>query len=261
MGPLALIRRHLARHVVGYLALFVALGGTSYAAVHIGSAQIADGGVKSVDIADGTIASRDIRNRGIRGVDVAKGTLRASNFAGGLPAGATGPTGPGGAAGDRGPSFADGTQVANVNEFACETPVTVGTLKVSVTTPSRIWVHAHGAVRDNGAPTTTYGMWASLRDASGAQTLAASASAWDSNAANGGNDDAVMPLGIDGVLLAEVHPLGDGTGSTAYVAAPGTYELRLVVYATDGTACTTPLPGFGWNQGNGLDYILLGTTP
>jgi hypothetical protein len=252
MGPLALIRRHLARHVVGYLALFVALGGTSYAAVQITGAQIADG----------TIRSRDIRNGTIHGADVAKGTLRARNFAGGLPAGARGPAGPAGADGARGPSFGAGTQVANVNNIACDTPTVVGTSTVTVSTPSRIWVHGHGTLSDDGSPATTYGMWIQLRDAAGTTPLAASASAWDNNAANAGADDALMPLSVDGVLLAEVHPLGEGAGSTAYVAQPGTYQLRLVVDATDITApCTTTLPDFGDNQGAGLDFVLLGTTP
>ena len=35
------MRAHLRRHVVGYLALFVALGGTSYAAVQLPSGSVA----------------------------------------------------------------------------------------------------------------------------------------------------------------------------------------------------------------------------
>lgn len=254
MSALELVRRHVVRHLVGYIALFVALGGTSYAAAQIGSSQIANDGVKSVDIANGTIASRDIANGTIRGVDVAKGTLHAANFAGGaLPAGPKGAQGVAGPAGVRGPSFADGKQVENVNGIACNTPVSVGTLPVTVSTASRIWVHAHGTLIDNNAGSTEYSLFAELRDATDAQALARIPPAVDDNSANTGADDDIMPLSTDGVLLST------GAGAAAFVAQPGTYQLHLMVLAA-GT-CTTPLPNFGDNQGAGLDYLLLGTTP
>ena len=40
------------------MALFVALGGTAYAVNTVGSADIIDGQVKSVDVGDGEILSR-----------------------------------------------------------------------------------------------------------------------------------------------------------------------------------------------------------
>jgi hypothetical protein len=76
--------------VVAYLALFVALGGSSYAAVKVGSAQIVNN----------SVASKDVRNESITGADVKNRSLLARDFkAGQLPAGQTGPQGPQGAPG------------------------------------------------------------------------------------------------------------------------------------------------------------------
>jgi hypothetical protein len=76
---------HLRTNAVAYLALFVALGGTSYAAValpknSVGAAQIKKDAVRSGDVKNGSLAAADFK-------------------AGQLPAGASGPTGPQGPAG------------------------------------------------------------------------------------------------------------------------------------------------------------------
>ena len=63
------IRAHASfSNVVAVMALFVALGGTSYAATRIGSKQIKNNSVRSVDI----------KNRTIRGKDIAAGVLGAT---------------------------------------------------------------------------------------------------------------------------------------------------------------------------------------
>src|SRR5918998_536457 len=83
-------RRPSPAMVVALVALFVALGGTSYA------------------VATGSIDSREIKNNTVRSSDVRNGTLLSRDFrAGQLPAGATGargPTGPRGATGAWGPA-------------------------------------------------------------------------------------------------------------------------------------------------------------
>ena len=79
---------HMRGHLIAYLALFFALGGTSIAAVNalprnsVGSPQIKNGSIQKVDIARRTISAL----RGLRG-----------------PRGLTGATGPAGAAGTQGP--------------------------------------------------------------------------------------------------------------------------------------------------------------
>ena len=70
---------HLRSNAVAYLALFVALGGTSYAAV-----QLPANSVKAKQIAKNAVATAEVKD----------GSLTVKDFQGGLPAGPTGPQGP-----------------------------------------------------------------------------------------------------------------------------------------------------------------------
>jgi hypothetical protein len=64
-----MFRKHLTfANVIAMIALFVALGGTSYAAIRIGSKQIKNNSVQSVDI----------KNRTIKSIDIAPGTIGAT---------------------------------------------------------------------------------------------------------------------------------------------------------------------------------------
>jgi hypothetical protein len=89
----SIIRRggaHVRRNTVAYIALVLAMGGTSYAASElphdsVGSAQIRKNAVRSSDVKDGALRARDFR-------------------AGDLPAGPAGPAGPEGPAGPQGPA-------------------------------------------------------------------------------------------------------------------------------------------------------------
>ena len=81
--------------IVALVALFVAMGGLSYAAATIGSAQIKNNSIRS----------KDIRNNDVRSKDVRNGSLLRKDFKRGqLPAGAQGPKGERGATGSPGPS-------------------------------------------------------------------------------------------------------------------------------------------------------------
>jgi len=63
------IRKQLSfANVIAMIALFVAMGGTSYAAIKIGSKQIRNNSVQSVDI----------KNRTIKSVDIAPGVIGAT---------------------------------------------------------------------------------------------------------------------------------------------------------------------------------------
>jgi hypothetical protein len=78
-------------NVVASLALFAALGGSSYAAIAVTGAQVRDG----------SLTGRDVRNSSITGKDVRNQSLLAQDFKSGqLPAG---PQGPKGDKGDPGP--------------------------------------------------------------------------------------------------------------------------------------------------------------
>src|SRR4051794_34360460 len=65
---------------VALLALFVALGGSSYAALRIGTKQISNNSVRSVDIKNRTIRGKDIHRRTVRGGNVARRTLSGGNL-------------------------------------------------------------------------------------------------------------------------------------------------------------------------------------
>jgi hypothetical protein len=86
-------RRPSAAMIVALLALFVSLGGSSYAAVRIGSKQIADNSIRS----------KDVHNNDLRSADIEDGSLLAKDFAPSqLPSGRQGPAGPAGPRGDKG---------------------------------------------------------------------------------------------------------------------------------------------------------------
>jgi hypothetical protein len=68
-------RRPSPAMIVALLALFVALGGSSYAAVKIGARDIQRGAVGTRAIANNSIRSADIRNATVSGTDVKDDSL------------------------------------------------------------------------------------------------------------------------------------------------------------------------------------------
>lgn len=86
-------------NVTATIALVVAMGGTSYAAVTITGKNIKNGSVGSVDIARNAITSAKVKNGSLLRQDFRAGQLPAGPTG---PAGATGPTGPMGPAGAQG---------------------------------------------------------------------------------------------------------------------------------------------------------------
>ena len=111
--------RHISpATVIATVALIVALGGTSYAAValapnSVGTSQIKEGAVQSSDIKDGTIGSADIAAGAIQASDLSKVAAKALDGKDGKDGkdGAQGPAGPAGArgaTGATGPAGADG---------------------------------------------------------------------------------------------------------------------------------------------------------
>ena len=100
--------RHLRANVVGYLALAVALGGTSYAAISLPAKSV---GAK--ELKPNAVNSKKVRNRSLKAVDFRRGQLPPGEV------GLRGPQGPGGAPGldglqgPPGPTFAAETDGAN----------------------------------------------------------------------------------------------------------------------------------------------------
>lgn len=97
---------HIRRQYAGFLALFVALGGTSYAlaAGSIGSREIANNSIGSLDVRNNTLRSVDVFNNTLTGRDIKNGSIYRRDLAPGVQlSGPTGPTGVMGSPGPRGP--------------------------------------------------------------------------------------------------------------------------------------------------------------
>lgn len=83
--------------LLSLVALFVALGGTSYAAITVTSKDVKDNSLASADVRDGSLTGKDVKDRSLTALDVR----------GGLPAGEPGARGP---QGERGPQGDPGVQ-------------------------------------------------------------------------------------------------------------------------------------------------------
>ena len=66
-------------NVTALLALFIALGGSSYAAIRVGSEQIANNSIRSKDLHNNEVRGKDIRKGTVRGTDVHDGDLKGKD--------------------------------------------------------------------------------------------------------------------------------------------------------------------------------------
>jgi hypothetical protein len=113
-----LSRRPSPAMVVACLALLVALGGTSVAAVNqlgrntVGPRQLQFGAVTAPKIRNNAVTSIKVRNRSLLRADFAPGQLPAG------PTGPQGPAGPAGAAGPAGPAGAIGAITVRTNSVS-----------------------------------------------------------------------------------------------------------------------------------------------
>jgi hypothetical protein len=136
------------------IAVFVALGGSSYAAVtlsknSVGSKQIANGQVKNTDLAKNAVTSAKVKN----------GSLLSADFKPGqLVGGAVGPQGPKGDTGPQGPSGADGsklqpaslrTVVGPTTPVPAYTPSTVGSADAFATCATGESIVGGGFIRSD----------------------------------------------------------------------------------------------------------------
>jgi hypothetical protein len=106
--------RYVRRHHIGLLALFIALGGASYAAAtlpanSVGTKQIKKNAVTSEKINKNAVTSKKINKNAVTSAKVKDGSLQGADFAAGqLPVGPQGPQGPKGDKGDPGTPGARG---------------------------------------------------------------------------------------------------------------------------------------------------------
>jgi hypothetical protein len=62
-------------NVLATVALFVALGGTSYAVLHVGSDDVVDNSLRSKDIRNNTLRGRDVHDRTLAARDIGRNKL------------------------------------------------------------------------------------------------------------------------------------------------------------------------------------------
>lgn len=75
------LRGHVTyANVTATLALIIALGGTSYAAIRVTGKSIVDGSVTSADVRNNSLRGKDVRNGTITGADVRNGTITGAKL-------------------------------------------------------------------------------------------------------------------------------------------------------------------------------------
>jgi hypothetical protein len=223
---------YVRKHHVALLALFVAMGGTSYAAFRlprnsVGSRQIQANAVNSGKVANGSLLKRDFK-------------------AGQVPAGLQGPKGDNGDKGDKGdaclasdpnckgPSGDTGPSFGQTFDFVGPPSVSICTDTTLIDKPitlarsSRIYVNGLVSLyaNDTGA---TLDLDVDLRSGDGNTTLA---------------NAAALTVRRTQVLTTEMQAatggvVSDNAASTPYVAKPGTYHL--VMHGNKSGTCATTL--------------------
>jgi hypothetical protein len=92
-------------NVMATIALFIGLGGSSYAALQVTGKNVKDGSVTGRDIKGGSLTGRNIANASLTSADIRNGTLTLRDLEpGAVPAGPAGGPGPAGPAGRQGPA-------------------------------------------------------------------------------------------------------------------------------------------------------------
>lgn len=159
---------YLKRHHIAFLALFITLGGTSYAATQlpknsVGSTQLRAGAVSEAKLAKSVKAK--LNRTGARGATGATGATGAKGDTGAT--GATGATGPAGAAGAKGDTGAKGDpgdagptgdtgptdgDTGGINDTVSPggpfTPISgYGAATVTLARPGKIWAMVTGDYR------------------------------------------------------------------------------------------------------------------
>ena len=95
-------------NVMATLAIFVALGGTSYAAAKLTGADIRNSSLTGKDVRNSSLTGKDVRNSSLTGRDIRNGSVAQRDLGPGVLAGvqgergATGATGATGAKGEKG---------------------------------------------------------------------------------------------------------------------------------------------------------------
>jgi hypothetical protein len=129
-------------NVVASLALFAALGGSSYAAISVTGAQVRDNSLSGRDVRNASLTGRDVRDRSLLAQDFKPGQLPAGPEGSQGDTGAPGPKGDTGAPGAKGDQGEPGIGYLAGQLAAPLAPNAGGSLQpVTLERPSRLLVH------------------------------------------------------------------------------------------------------------------------
>jgi hypothetical protein len=140
----ARVAQHVKSNAVAWLALFLAVGGASYAAVRLPANSVG-----SRQLRRNAVTSSKVKNHSLLKVDFRPGQLPRGATGPAGPKGAAGPTGPTGPSGPVGPSNASEVEVAGPVAVAAGATATVATL--SGLAPGAYAISAKAEVENPGA--------------------------------------------------------------------------------------------------------------
>lgn len=231
-----------ASTILSGAALFIALGGTSYAAIElprnsVGGQHIKTGAVASADVKDGSLSARDFRRgvlprtaggSGAKGADGATGADGARGPQGERGAvGATGATGPQGAQGERGsagPTFADGLKAPYKLVSNCPTGEVLGSKTITFDRAGKVLLSVSGWIQNTG-DLKYFSVIPILKPQDG-----------------GTNVYGPTAVGQESTGITTLHVNASGLGRTAQDSRPiatvaaGTYTLEVQAHLSNG-AC------------------------
>jgi hypothetical protein len=142
------LRRRLSyANVMATIAVFVALGGSSYAAISVTGKNVKNSSLSGKDVKNNSLTGKDVK--GLKSGDIADRSLLSKDFkAGQLPAGATGATGP------RGPSDAF---VADESDTTFTNVTTTRTVLGTLNLPAgKYMIFAKATLNNNGATVASW---------------------------------------------------------------------------------------------------------
>jgi hypothetical protein len=220
-------------NVMSTAAVFIALGGTSYAAITVTGRNVRDGSLTGADIRNNSVASKDVKD----------GSLLTKDFkAGQLPGGAAGPAGPVGAAGPAGPAGPKGdpgaVDLSGVYSKDESDGRFLGLTGKAADAETLDGVDATGVVRGAGSP-----------------RIASYQRQWSRN------DAVVRPLpelpGLGTLGFKCALPNTTGTGRLVFTNTLGATVQWFATIATGGTATVTQ----GTVAAGATEELDLGTAP
>ncbi|HKE79794.1 MAG TPA: collagen-like protein [Solirubrobacteraceae bacterium] len=221
---------HLKRNAVAYSALFLALGGTSYAAARlpaesVGTKELRPAAVTRAKLHRDAVTSLSVKDRSLKKIDFAPGQLTAGPKGDKGDPGAKGDQGPKGdpgAKGDPGPTLGvAGVDSGTPSSTPTAGAVTVATKSVTLTSRSRIFAIASARVTISGCSSLSCSARVGLRVDGDAMPL----STRSLLIGTGDGIDVLSPFGV-------TPPLDPGTHTIELVREPTTGTLTAAGYGT-----------------------------